>query len=130
MLNKFTRPETLVLLTEEQLQELRAQDYTADKKENEQRDSWVSFDSRSRKWHSKMIDAKSAWDKLLTITEEQFYEVIYWLSVTVEPCNPNGFGRPGKVKELARDIKYCMSLKQRAVAYTIITNRFNSLAAN
>ena len=125
----YKRPETLSLLTDEQLQELRAKDVAADKQENQERDSWVVFDSRSRKWHDKMSNAKYAWDSLTDLTTEQFYEVVYWLSVPYVPENPK-CGRPGKVKELARDIKYCMSSKQRAVAYKIITDRFNKETTN
>jgi hypothetical protein len=126
----YKRPETLNLLTDEQLQELKARDIAADKHENETRDSWVVFDSRTRKWHTKMQDAKYAWQSLQQVSAEQLYEIIYWLSIPDEPYNSKGCGRPGKIKELARDIKYCMSSKQRAVAYKIITNRFNILGEN
>jgi hypothetical protein len=126
----YKRPETLNLLTDEQLQELKERDIAADKHENETRDSWVVFDSRTRKWHTKMQDAKYAWQSLQQISAEQLYEIIYWLSIPDEPYNSKGWGRPGKIKELARDIKYCMSSKQRAVAYNIITNRFNILGEN
>lgn len=126
----YERPKTLNLLTDEQLQELKEKDIAADKHENEVRDSWVVFDSRTRKWRAKLSDAKYAWQALQQIPPENLYEIIYWLSVPYEPINEKGWGRPGKIKELARDIKYCMSSKQRAVAYSIITNRFNILGEN
>ena len=125
----YKRPETLSLLTDEQLQELREKDIAADKQENQERDSWVVFDTRSRKWHDKMLNAKYAWEALTDLTAEQFYEVVYWLSVPYVPRNPRG-GRPGRVKELASDIKYCMSPRQRAIAYKIITDRFNKENSN
>lgn len=121
----YTRPEKLNLLTNEQLKALHQRDIELESKAEETNDSWVPITSYTRKWYSCMINAKTDWDKIYKLTNEQFYEVIHWLSVEDEPLNDKGFGRPGYAKELARNIKYAMSDKQRDVAYKIIRQRFD-----
>ena len=122
----YKRPERLALLTDEQLEQLHRQDIKYQDEYNKKYDPDYNLDSFTRKWHSRMSDASYDWQLLNRITLEQLYEVIYWLSNNKEPYNESGCGRPGKIKELARDIKYSMSSKQRAVAYSIITKRFNT----
>lgn len=122
---EYARPKKLCLLTEERLAYLHQQDIERQDEYNREYDPDYNLDKYTRKWYTCMSDASRAWAKLQTLTEAEFYEVIHWLSVDDEPCNPNR-GRPGKVKEVARDIKYAMSAKQRAVAYQIITTRYNN----
>ncbi len=122
----YDKPTELKLLTEEQLDTLHKEDIRYQDEYNRKYDPDYNLDSFTRKWHSRMSDASYDWKLLQSISEKDLYEVIHWLSVEDEPYNPKG-GRPGKIKELARDIKYSMSSKQRAVAYNIITKRFNNI---
>lgn len=124
----YARPVKLTLLTNEQIKALHDRDIELEKKAEADNVSWVPVSCYTRKWHSRMSDASYDWKLLQTITVDQLYEVIHWLSTEAEPCNESGCGRPGKIKELARDIKYCMSDKQRNVAYSIITKRYNAVA--
>ena len=119
----YERPKELNLLTNEQLDKLHQQDIEKQAKYNKEYDPDWNLDSFTRKWYSRMSDARGDWRMLQWININDLYEVIYWLSVPDEPRNPK-CGRPGKIKELARDIKYAMSPKQRAIAYKIITKRF------
>ena len=121
----YSRPNELKLLTEEEISALYQADVEREKEYNEEHDPDYNLDSFTRKWHKyKITDASGWWNMLNIINKDRFYEVVYWLSVPDEPCNPKG-GRPDRTKELARDIKYVMTPKQRAVAYKIITERYN-----
>jgi len=124
----YERPAQLTLLTDEQLEALHQKDIAKQEKDNAEHDYDYpnSMETYTRKWYSRMSDASYDWKLLQQISLNDLYEVIHWLSVEDEPCNPKGFGRPGKIKELARDIKYAMSSKQRAVAYNIIAKRFDT----
>lgn len=122
---EYKRPEKLRLLTEEEINALYQADVEEERKYNEEHDPDYNLDRFTRKWKKhKIIDASSWWEALRTINKARFYEIVYWLSVTDEPCNPWG-GRPSNTKSLARDIKYVMTPRQRAVAYKIITERYN-----
>ena len=125
-MKKFERPQKLALLTESQLSELRDKDFEDDEMEDSISNSWVPVTRRQRKWSKSIRDAKPCWELLYKITDRQLYEVIHWLSVKDEPM-ADGRGRPGKIKELSRCIKYAMTPKQREVAYRIVEKRFNTL---
>lgn len=122
---EYERPEELRLLTEAEISALYQADVEEERKYNEEHDPDYNLDRFTRKWKKhKIVDATSWWEALRTINKARFYEVVHWLSVPDEPCNLCG-GRPNNTKLLARDIKYVMTPKQRAVAYKIITERYN-----
>lgn len=121
----------LRLLTDDELDALRAEDERRDREYNLEHDNDFNFDSFSRKWRKRIPNAKHDWELIRKLSVEQFLALAHWLSVEDEPVNPNpGGGRPGLVKELARDIKYAMSSKQRAVAYRIVAERYDRIAAD
>lgn len=122
---EYERPEELKLLTEAEISALYQADVEEERKYNEEHDPDYNLDRFTRKWKKhKIVDATSWWEALRTINKARFYEIVYWLSVPDEPCNLWG-GRPNNTKLLARDIKYVMTPKQRAVAYKIIIERYN-----
>lgn len=118
--------EKLALLTEEELKALYLEDKRKEERYNLEHDQEFNLDSFTRKWRRQLFDASYDWALINKLDNKQFLELIYWLSVKATPRNPKG-GRPGLVKELARDIKYAMTSKQRAVAYSIITKRYNKV---
>ena len=122
---EYERPEELRLLTEEEISALYQADVEEERKYNEEHNPDYNLDKFTRKWKKhKIVDATSWWEALRTINKARFYEIVYWLSVPDVPCNPYDNGL-SKTKRLARDIKYVMTPKQRAVAYKIITERYN-----
>ncbi len=114
----------LKLLTEDELESLHYQDIQKQRKENIEDDTDFNMNRYTRKWKSKVSDAKKYWDQLKQIDNKQLLEVINWLSISDEPCH-GGSNKPTKIERLARVVKYEMSPKQRAIAYSIITDEYN-----
>lgn len=123
---EYKRPETLNLLTEEQLTELYEKDVEKQEKDNREHDYDYpdQMNRYLRKWYKKIYDAKEYWDSLYQLDENGLYEVIHWLSVKDEPKNPHNNGI-NKIKRISRAIKYAMTSKQREVSYKIIEERYN-----
>ena len=121
---EYKRPEELRLLTEEEISDLYHADLAAEYKENSESNSDYCTDRYTRKWNKRIYNATEHWNEIRSINKSNFNELVYWLSVPDVPCNPHDTGL-SKTKRLARDIKYIMTPKQRAIAYKVITERYN-----